>query len=97
MVTDGMKESCHELIDNRQLNYHRYCQGPWLMEHATVTRGKGSDPEPLPGDSVTSKGHGARCAGQGGNPVYVAGHRLAGPVPNTTAWRFHTLPPPMQV
>ncbi|KAK5896028.1 hypothetical protein CgunFtcFv8_009672 [Champsocephalus gunnari] len=43
MVTDGMKESCHELIDNRQLNYHRYCQGPWLMERATVNTRKGGD------------------------------------------------------
>jgi len=43
MVTDGMKESCHELIDNRHLNYHRYCQGPWLMERATVNTRKGGD------------------------------------------------------
>lgn len=36
-------------------------------------------------------------ARQGGNPVYVAGPRLAGPVANTTAWRLHRLPPPRQV
>ncbi len=36
-------------------------------------------------------------ARQGGNPVYVAGTRLAGPVANTTAWRLHRLPPPRQV
>ncbi|TNN70427.1 hypothetical protein EYF80_019304 [Liparis tanakae] len=28
MVTDRMTEGRHELIDNRQLNYHRYCQAP---------------------------------------------------------------------
>lgn len=37
IATDRMKEGCHELIDNRQLNYHRNCQatGWWSAPQST--------------------------------------------------------------
>ncbi|KAJ4925013.1 hypothetical protein JOQ06_003960, partial [Pogonophryne albipinna] len=126
MVTDGMKESCHELIDNRQLNYHRYCQDPWLMERATVNTRKAqcmlgavtcsfinTEPGALwelparPLSALAKEMDQIQSLSQGTLSLQRA-TGLAAPakgeilfmwrgIAHTTVWRFHTLPPPMQV
>jgi len=66
-------------------------------------RAEGADPKPLPGDlgslslQRTTRARHASEPAKVGNPVYMEGAALAGPVANTRAWHLHLLPPPMEV